>query len=123
VSDRTGVKITNLRQFHRALKDYDEDLKRELEQELKDAADIVRTEARRRFSAIDVRSAAGFRPRVRGFGRVVVEQSRRRTSGLRGDFGSLQMRRALIPAVADNQGRVLEAVEGMLDRIGRQEGF
>jgi hypothetical protein len=118
-----GIKITNLRQFHRALKDYDEDLKRELEQELKDAGDIVRTEARRRFSAIDVRSAAGFRPRVRGFGRVVVEQSRRRTSGLRGDFGSLQMRRALIPAVADNQGRVLEAVESMLDRIGRQEGF
>jgi hypothetical protein len=119
----SSIKITNLRQFHRALKDYDEDLKRELEQELKDAADIVRTDARRRFSTIDVRSAAGFRPRVKGFGRVLVEQSRRRSTGQRPDFGSLQMRRALIPAVYDNRERVMDAVENMLDRIGLQEGF
>ena len=44
------------------------------------------------------RSAAGFRSRVKGFGRVMVEQRRRKTTGLRGDYGALQMQQALIPA-------------------------
>lgn len=117
------VKVKGLRELHRALKNYDDDLKRELEQELRNAGELVATGAQTRFLGVDARSAAGFKSRVKGFGRVVVEQSRRRTTGRRGDFGSLQMRRALIPSVADNETRVLAAVEGMLDRLGRENGF
>jgi hypothetical protein len=119
----TDVKVKGLRELHRALKRYDIELKAELERELKDAGDIVASEARQRFTVIDARSAAGFKAKLRGFGRVVVQQNRRKTTGLRGDFGSLQMRRALIPAVSDNQDRVIASVEGMLDRLGHREGF
>ena len=119
----TTLRVKGLRQLHRALKDYDDGLKRELEAELRAAGEIVAADARTRFLGVDARSAAGFKSKVRGFGRVVVQQSRRRTTGLRGDFGSLQMRRALLPSVNENQARVLETVEGMLDRLGRKEGF
>ena len=119
----TSVKVNGLRELHRALKNYDNGLKLELEQELRDAGDLVATSARTKFVGIDARSAAGFKSKVRGFGRVVVQQSRRRTTGRRGDFGSLQMRRALLPSVTENEPQVLHAIEGMLDRLGRREGF
>lgn len=118
-----GVKVTNLRQMHKAFKDYDDGVKKGFEQELRDAGDIVATGAQQRFSAYDVRSAAGIRSRVKGFGRVVVEQQRRKTTGFHPSFGSLQMTRALIPSRAENEPRVIEAVEGMLDRVGVKEGF
>ena len=118
-----AVRVKGLRQLHRALKEYSDDVKRELEQELRAAGEIVATSARSKFVGIDQRSAAGFKSKTKGFGRVVVQQSRRRTTGRRGDFGSLQMRRALLPAVGENQAQVLEHIEGMLDRIGRRNGF
>jgi hypothetical protein len=123
VGQPAEVKIHGIKQLHSAFKQYDEKLKRELEAELLEAARIVASDAIQRFSTIDARSASGFRPRLRGFGRVVVEQRRRKTSGKRSDFGSLQMRRALIPAMGDNQARVIEHLDDMLDRIGRREGF
>lgn len=117
------VKVKGLREFHRALKNVNDGVKRELESELRAAGEIVASGARTRFVGVDARSAAGFKSRVKGFGRVVVEQSRRRTTGRRGDFGSLQMRRALLPSVAEHEPQVLRAVEGMLDRLGRENGF
>jgi hypothetical protein len=118
-----SLKVKGLRELHRALKNYDDDLKRELEAELRAAGELVAVGAQSRFLGIDARSAAGFKSRVKGFGRVVVQQSRRRTTGRRGDFGSLQMRRALLPSVADNQDKVMNQIEGMLDRLGRENGF
>lgn len=117
------LKVRGLRELHRALKNYDNGLKRDLEAELRAAGEIVASGARSRFVGIDSRSAAGFKSRVKGFGRVVVEQSRRRTTGRRGDFGSLQMRRALLPSVAENESKVMNSIEGMLDRLGRENGF
>ena len=40
-----SVKVNGLRELHRKLKDYDNDLKRELERHLKEAGDIVATGA------------------------------------------------------------------------------
>ena len=74
-----------------------------------------------RFSSIDVRSAAGFRSRVKGFGRVMVEQRRRKTTGLRGDYGVLQMQRALLPSRAENEPRVVRSIDNMLETLG--QGF
>jgi hypothetical protein len=117
------VKVKGLRQLHRALKNYDNGLKLQLEAELRQAGEVVASGAQSRFVGVDARSAAGFKSRVKGFGRVVVQQSRRRTTGLRGDFGSLQMRKALLPSVAENEPMVIRSIEGMLDRLGRTEGF
>ena len=115
--------VTGLREYHRALKDYDKAASKGLDLELIEAARIVRDSATQRFSTIDVRTASSFRPRVRGFGRVVVEQRLGRTTGLRPDFGSLQMRRGLLPAMAENQEKIIAAIDGMLSRAAYKEGF
>jgi hypothetical protein len=60
--------------------------------------------------------------RVRQRG-VAVEQSRRRTTGLRPDFGVLQMQRALLPALDTKQSEVVDKVEQLLDTLGKNAGF
>lgn len=118
----TEIRVKGLKELHKAFKNYDAELKRELDQELRAAGEIVASEARQRFSAIDARAARGFVPKVRGFGRVIVLQ-RIRSKHKRPDFGSLQMRKGLLPAMADNEDRVIAKVEDILDTIGRREGF
>ena len=117
------VKVKGLRELNSALKRYDRELGKNLERELLVAAQLVADNARSRFSVIDARSAAGMRPRIRGFGRVVVEQRYRRTTGQHPEFGSLQMRRALLPAMREEEPMVIATIEGMLDRLGLEEGF
>jgi hypothetical protein len=90
--------------------------KREGRNAFKEAGDIVRVEATHRFQPIDARSAAGYRTRVRQRG-VAVEQSLRRTTGEHPEFGSLQMRRALIPALDARSDRVERELEHAIDKV------
>lgn len=99
------------------------ELSKDIDRELKEAAGIVADEARSRFTSIDSRSASGFRPRTKGFGRAFVEQSRRRTTGKRPDYGALQMRRALLPALGSKQDEVIDRLDRMLGRLGGDYGF
>lgn len=117
-----SVKVEGLRELQRALRNVDKQLGKQLRDELKKAADIVAQEATALFSGINPVSAAGFKPRARGAS-AFVQQTRSRTTGLRPDFGALQMRVALLPALAAKEGDVVQQVEGMLDRLGQQEGF
>lgn len=116
------VKVEGLRDLHRALRRYDKSLALELNRRLKQAAELVRGDAAARFQRINAVSAAGFRPRARS-GAAFVEQSRKRTTGTRPDFGSLQMSLALLPALESKSGEVEQSIERMLDEIGSQEGF
>jgi len=118
-----AVKVRGLRETNAAFKRYGSELHREMDGRLLDCAKLVRDSAASRFSAIDTRSAGGFRPRLRGFGKVVVEQRLRATTGLHPEFGSLQMRTALLPALYSEQKKVMKELEDMLDTIGRKEGF
>lgn len=106
-----------------ALKKYDSGLKKQVEARLLEAANRVAADARGRFSDVDNRSAAGFRPRLRGFSRVVVEQRLRRKTGDRPDYGALQMTKALLPAMAENQEKVIEDLDRMLDELARRSDF
>jgi hypothetical protein len=67
------------------------------------------------------KQAAGIKVIVRQRG-VSVEQTLRRTTGLRRDFGEVQMRDALLPALDDNIGtierRTEEFLDSLLDGIG-----
>jgi len=99
------------------------DLRKELNRELIEVGKIVAEDARSRFAGISASSAAGFRPRTRGFGSAVVEQRRRRTTGQHPQFGALQMRRALLPALFSKEGEVVKGLEDMLDRLGSSNGF
>ena len=64
----------------------------------------------------DADSASGFRTRVRQRG-VSVEQSKKKHGGKRPDYGALQMRRALLPALDTKQEEVVEAFSKANDRI------
>jgi len=117
------VKIHGLRELNAALHRYDRALGKDLDRALLEAGVLVAQSARSKFSAIDTRSAGGFRARMRGFGRLVVEQRYGRTTGQHPEFGALQMRRALLPALREEEPYVFAAVEHMLDRLGHEEGF
>ena len=101
-----------MRAFQRA----DREQRLELRHALRDVGAIVQRDAVSRFSPVDARSAAGFKVRVRQKG-VAVEQSLRKTTGRRPDYGSLQMRRALLPALASKQGEVEQELEHALDKV------
>lgn len=98
------------------------DLSKEVREGLRDAAQPVRAEAQSRFSPISPGSAAGYRVVVRQRG-VAVEQSRRRTTGKRPDFGRLQLARALFPALDSKQEEVIEGVDKVLGKLANANGF
>jgi hypothetical protein len=110
------VKVKGVRELQRALAKGDTEQKKRVRLVFKEVGDIVREEATSRFAGIDARSAAGFKTRVQQRG-VKVQQSRRKVTGLRGDYGALQMRRALVPALGDKEHEVLEAFEDALDKV------
>lgn len=90
--------------------------KREVRSTLRKVGDIVKVEAAERLREIDARSAAGLRTVVRQRG-VSVEQSLRKTTGTRPDFGALQMRQALLPALAEKESAVEDAMEDAIDKV------
>ena len=55
--------------------------------------------------------------------RVYVEQSARKKDGKHGNYGSLQMREALIPALDENTAEVFNEVEKVLNRYASSAGF
>ena len=98
------------------------DVLREMRPALRVAAQPVRAEAASLFSTYDPRSAAGYKVRVRLRG-VAVEQSLRRTTGQHPEFGALQMRKALVPALDRRGGDVRDEIEHMVDLAGLRAGF
>jgi hypothetical protein len=110
------VRVKGLKELQRTLRDADKNLRASVRKELREAGEIVRSEAATLFSPRDARSAAGYKVRVRQRG-VAVEQSLRKTTGLHPEYGSLQMRDALLPALDAKEGEVVSHLEGMLDRL------
>lgn len=123
MAETATIKVRGLRELQRALKAIDRELAREIDGELRGIAQAVADDAKARFSTIDARSASGFRPRLRGFGKVVVEQRRKRTTGLHPEYGALQMTRALIPAMWGKRTDVEHALESMIDHLADRHGF
>lgn len=111
-----AVRVKGLREFQRACNKSTKELKKDVRANLRKAGDIVKVESAARFAGIDARSAAGYRTAVRARG-VSVEQRLGRTTGLRPDFGRLQMRRALEPALEAKRPEVEREFERMLDRL------
>ena len=80
-----------------------------------EVGEIVRADATPRFAKYSTRSAAGFRVVVRQRG-VSVEQSLRKTTGLHPDWGKLQMRKGLLPALRHTEPEVEAAFTKAVDR-------
>ena len=110
------LQIVGYREFMRGLAGCDRATKRSVRAVLRRAGDAVKADASGRFAPVDARSAAGYRTVVRQRG-IAVEQSIRRTTGQHPEYGALQMRRALIPALDDNEERTYQAIERAMDDI------
>jgi len=110
------LRVTGYREFLRATARADRESKRYVRETFRDVGDIVRRQASSRFASTDPRSAAGYRTRVRQRG-IVVEQSLRKTTGRRPDFGALQMRRALLPSLMSNADTLDARMAQALDRV------
>ncbi len=80
------------------------------------SGEIIRADAAPRFDKYSSRSAAGFRVRVRVRG-VEVEQSLRKTTGARPDWGDLQMKKGLLPALYHNQDEAAAEFEKAIDIV------
>lgn len=110
------VRVKGYRDFQRTIARADKDTKREVRNAFREVGDIVRVDAENRLDDTSPKSAAGLRTRVRQRG-VAVEQSLRRTTGKRPDWGKHQMREALVPALEDNTQQVMREFEEALDRV------
>lgn len=110
------LRVKGYREFLRAASRAEKESKKEVRAALREVAEPVRAEAASLFETVDPRSAAGYRVRVRQRG-VSVEQSLRKTTGKHPEFGALQMREALLPALARKEGEIERGMEDAIDRI------
>ena len=112
------VAVHGLREFLKANAKAPKETRLAVRHTLRDVGDVVRDEAQSRFSSVNSRSAAGFKTRVRQRG-IAVEQSIRKTTGKHPEYGSLQMRKALLPALMSKEDDMNRELERAMARIGK----
>ena len=115
------VRVEGLAALVRDFRKMSPELAKGVQKEINEAAKIVRDDAASAFMHVQPRSAASFRPRVRG-ATGIVEQRRGTTTGRRGDFGAHQMR-YLVRSLAGKSGEVEKRLDQMLDRLAGNNGF
>lgn len=113
--------MEGLREFLRAAAKAEKDTKKKIRARFREVGEIVRRDAAARFSSTDAKTAGGYRVSVRQRG-VSVEQRLGKTTGKRGDFGALQMRKALIPASQSKLDEIEREMERALDDLAREFG-
>jgi hypothetical protein len=115
------IRVKGLRETQRALGKCEGGLKKEMLLAGKAAAEPVAVSAREKISRYRGASINTIRPRasVRG---AFVTQGARKVTGLRGDFGKLQMG-LMMDALEEERGHVLEIYELGLYRLTKSAGF
>lgn len=108
--------VQGYREFLRACEAAPPLLRREIRGTYREVGDIVKKDAREKLSDLSRKSADGYRTYVRTRG-IEVEQSLRKTTGLRPDWGKTQMRKALIPALDEKEPEVVAAFEAATEEI------
>jgi hypothetical protein len=115
VADAT-IRMRGYREFMRATAKAEKETKDTIHTHLRDAGDVVREDAYRRFTRYDTRTASGFRIRSR-VGGVFVEQKLRKTTGQHPEYGALQMRVALEPALDAKSSEVERRMDQALAEL------
>lgn len=110
------VKVDGLKDFNRDVRKAEKDTRKVVRNRLREVGEVVRVDAANRLQEYDDRSARGLKVRVRAAG-IFVEQSLRKTSGLRPDFGELQMVQALLPSVQENEAEMVRQMEKAADDL------
>ena len=84
---------------------------------LRKMAEPVLADARAKIAPYNATSAARLGISVRRVGTVAVEQRMKRTTGAHPEYGPLQMRKALLPALDENADGIEREFEQALDDI------
>jgi hypothetical protein len=113
---RQTLRIEGYKEFLTACDNAGKESKKYVRGTFREVGDIVREDATRLLAPVSARSAAGYRTRVRRRG-VAVEQSLRKTTGNRPDWGETQMKRALLPSMQANEERIVDAMERAIDLV------
>ena len=117
----TTVRVFGVAEVNRAFRQVDRSLASEFGADLKAAAApvVAAAKAKERWQGASINTIRA----KRAGARVYVEQSAKKVTGKRGDFGALQMRQALIPALDENAAEVFAGVELVLDKYADHAGF
>lgn len=110
-----AVQIKGLQEVVRGFNRVHRATSRQIQAELKKAAEPVATAGREKISRYAGASVGTIGPRASGAS-VFVTQRARKVTGLRGDFGGLQQRR-LDEALNENEDVIETRVEQALDRL------
>ncbi len=118
------VRVEGLRELQRAFAVVDKQLSRDLKKTLREAAEPVRSDAESRASSAIPRIGLPWSRMRIGVTRSSVyvaprERGARRGSQRRPSLASLLLDRAMMPALEENQPRVLAAVDELLQDMGR----
>lgn len=112
----TTVRVSGLRELSKACRDAGKETSKFLRDDLKAGGELVAQTVRGLLDRYGGDPAGGVKVRFSGGG-VRVEQSHRKVTGLRPDFGALQMTKAFIPARDTHEAEVVALVERTLDLI------
>lgn len=116
------LRVKGYREVTRALNRVDKGTRKALLDGLKQAAEPTAAEARSKLSRYAGLDTGSIQPRAVASG-VYITQKRGKKTGTRPDFGSLQMRQGLLPAVYDHQDEFRNKVDDALGTLIRREGF
>ena len=116
------VNVKGYREVIRALNRTDKETKKTLKDALKAAAEPVAADARSLIAKYQGASVSTIQPRVVTSGVYVTQRAKKKT-GKRPDFGSLQMRRGLIPALYDHENDIVDGVDHAIGILINREGF
>ena len=118
MSDAT-LRVRGYRELLRACDNAGKQTRKEVRGTFRKIGELVRVDARGRLAPLSVKSSRGYRTKVRQRG-VSVEQTLGRTTGKRPDWGRLQMRRVLIPALHDHEDDVRRELDAALDKVAKR---
>ena len=117
------VHIEGLRECIRAFDEIDRALGREFRRELRRVAEPLREEVRKELDAksASAQTRSGVSIRLRRSSEVQVEQARRKTTGMRPDWGAIQQVRDFDVAGVRMEPQVQKGLEDWID--GLADGF
>ena len=116
------VIVRGYRETDRAFRKISKEISGGMRDDFKKAAEPVADAARTKIGRFAGASLGTIKPVALARG-VVVRQDARTVTGTRPDFGSVQMRLGLIPALTENIDEVTREIERALDRIADRAGF
>ena len=91
---------------------------------LEETAEKVAESSREKISRYQGASLDTIKPSARITPtKASVYQNKRKVTGLRGDFGSLQMRKGLVPALEENSEPFVQGLEKMIGEVALITGL